>query len=217
MNNIVIINGSPKAKISVSKLLIDFLQTQFSPAAQVFQATQLLDKTLDSEEYRKILQADVLLLVFPLYIDALPAPLVKVLNTLEIIIKNTKPSKLPLLYAVVNCGFFEAQHNLLAIEILENFASRCGLNWMHGLAIGSGGLLLTFEDNSQGSVMKHIYDKLSELAQAINSQEKLPATKFVQPQIPRLIYTISGNISWKAAAKKRNTTTSLKARPHTKT
>ncbi len=214
MSKIVIINGSPKIKVSVSKMLIDFLQRQFSQPAPVFQATQLIEKLADRDELSALLQSDALLLVFPLYIDALPAPLVKLLNSLEALIAEEQPKKLPALYMLVNCGFFEAHHNFLAKEIVENFALACGFNWNNGLAIGCGGSLLTFATNCDSPVTQQIYKQLKELAQAIDTQQELQETKFIQPQMPRITYMLSGNLAWRKAAKKRNTRLSLKAKPH---
>lgn len=76
--NISIINGSPKLGKSTSELLIKYLLQEMGECnAQVFKSS------LQTTELAEIANSDVLVLVFPLYVDSIPAQLLQFLIVLE--------------------------------------------------------------------------------------------------------------------------------------
>lgn len=66
-----------------------------------------------------------LLLVFPLYADGLPSPLMGFLQELE----KDPPHNRPVISILINCGFLEPEQNDTAIRILRRFARRTGIPW----------------------------------------------------------------------------------------
>jgi hypothetical protein len=219
MNTIAVINGSPKKQDSASGMLINQIKSLMPTKIQIYQAVKLAEPQ-NQEWLEQILEADVLLIVTPLYVDSLPAPLIKTLTLIEqaaerVDAGNTRP--LPKVYAICNCGFFESEHNRLALTILENFATRAGMIWGYGLGIGGGGFIASLSDMSKGPAA-NVYAALCTLAQAmqdaIQDGSGREQNKFIIPKIPRFLYKYGGNRGWRQMAKKYGTRKSLRARPH---
>ena len=137
MNNIVAINGSPKTKNSASAMFINQIENFLETEITVYQAITLARQEDISIALTDILKADMLLIVFPLYVDSISAPLIKVLTLLEREVINTN-AQFPKVYAICNCGFYEDTHTRLALSIIENFSVRSGLPWGYGVGIGGG-------------------------------------------------------------------------------
>jgi hypothetical protein len=117
MNQIVAINGSPKAEGSVSGMFINQIEHILGTKITVYQATKLIRQERISAALSDILQAERLFIVFPLYVDSLPAPLIHLLTLIEQEAVNTS-ARLPTIYAICNCGFYEAEHTQLALHII---------------------------------------------------------------------------------------------------
>lgn len=131
--NISIINGSPKSGKSTSGLLIKYLLQEMGECnAQVFKCT------LQTTELAKIACSDVLVLVFPLYVDSIPSQLLQLLIILEEL-KNLNHDMM--VYCIVNNGFFEGTQNYVAIQQIKNWCAAADLNWGQGVGIGAGEML----------------------------------------------------------------------------
>ncbi len=212
MRRIVAINGSPKTK-GVSAMLLEQLGGRLQGKLEIEQAMKLL-KT--PEKLADILSADCLLIVYPLYVDALPAPLLKVLTLLEEAAQTVAQDQpLPKVYALCNCGYAEPQQISLSFKMLQHFCSRAGLTWQQGVAIGAGGFLQPkMKDLTKGPT-KPIAQALDALAKAVDGRE-VPSGQnvFTAPQIPLFIYKVGATLSWHIAARKNGASGKLKARPH---
>ncbi len=82
--------------------------------------------------------ADLVVLAFPLYIDALPALLTQALEVVRDRRRAHGTFRRQRLAAIVNSGFPEAHHNLPALAMCARFASAAGMEWAGGLAMGAG-------------------------------------------------------------------------------
>ncbi len=218
MTRIVAINGSPKAKESVSGLLIEKMEELLAVKIDVAQAVRLIrpEKAPETvlETIAGMLTADVLLLVFPLYVDSLPAPLIRLLTLLEQAAKSAR-APLPKVYAICNCGFYEAEHARLALRMARHFALRSGFPWGYGIGIGCGGLAYALSNNMGKGPAATLYTALCTLGQAIrdnNGSEREDV--FVTPKIPRFLYKLGGNMGWRQMAKANGVRDQLSARPH---
>lgn len=69
MSGMVAINGSPKAKDGASGALIGQMGRVLGVDIPVYQAVELLRRDDAMPALARMLEADVLLIVFPLYID----------------------------------------------------------------------------------------------------------------------------------------------------
>lgn len=102
--NISIINGSPKPGESTSGLLIKYLLQEMGECS-----TQVFGCTLQTIELAKIEGSDVLVLVFPLYVDSIPSQLLRLLITLE---ESKSLNHDMMVYCIINNGFFEGDPKL---------------------------------------------------------------------------------------------------------
>ena len=210
---IVAINGSPKPNESASGMLIQQIEDILHTNATVFSVRKLLDQK-EFAHFSAVLQdADVLLVVFPLYIDSLSAPLIKVLSLIEQ--EGRLQREVPLkVYAICNCGFYEAEHTRLALQMIERFAVRAGFNWGYGIGIGCGGMLLSLPGNLAKGPAANVHAVLRELCDEIAGTISGTQNVFVTPKFPRFLYKLSGNMGWNQMAKRNNVRTIIHARPH---
>jgi len=86
-------------------------------------------------------RASLLLLAFPLYVDALPYLVTKALAIIADHRQAQQQQSAQRLAAVVNCGFPETHQNSLALAICREFAAQSGIAWAGGLAFGAGGMI----------------------------------------------------------------------------
>ena len=81
---------------------------------------------------------DDAVLVFPLYADSLPVPLLRLFKELE----ACPPCRRPAVSVVVNCGFLEPFQNDIAVEMVRLFCRRNGYPFAAALEIASGEAIL---------------------------------------------------------------------------
>jgi len=215
MMKTVAINGSPKTKDSASGIFIDQIENILEAPLTVYQATQLIQRQDITETLSDILRADVLLFIFPLYVDSLPAPLIKVLTLIE---QTGTNGFAPKVYAVCNCGFYEAEHTRPALDIVRNFCDCAGLAWGYGIGIGGGGFVSSRGGNMSKGPTANVYSALRELGEVMQQGKVEKQNVFVRPKIPRFLYKLGGNFSWYLGwcqmAIKHGVGHSLWARPH---
>ena len=134
MGKIMIINGSPRAPRSNSKKYAELFAKYCHAPSEYFQITtknhlQLCEQI---EGFTEIL------LVFPLYVDGIPATLMSFLKTLE-----AKPPRIkPKVSVLINCGFIEPEQNNVAVKIIQYFCKEQGYPFGSVLRIGSGEAIL---------------------------------------------------------------------------
>lgn len=197
---VALINGSPKAANSASGYFADEFYKLLPESAQVslFSANQLEQADVS---LAPLFACDRWVFFFPLYVDAVPAHLLQLLTRIESESKNRETGVISV-YAVVNCGFYEAQQNRNALDIMQHFCDHCGLFWNYGIGIGAGG----FVGNSpevplQSPLKKPVFLSLKELAASLEEGEQPQANRFIGPRISRFLYRTFGDFSWKQDAK----------------
>jgi len=208
---ISVINGSPKMSGGISGLITNQMERHLNVSFDVYHAIKLI-KQIESqtEELAKILDCEVLLIIFPLYVDSLPAPLINLLGRIEKF--SSDVSLKPHVYAIVNCGFFEAKQNALALEMIRSFSLRAKLPWGYGIGIGGGGMLSSMGDNWSKGPASGIDKALNDMAISINSKES-KQNLFVKPKFPRILYMIAADLGMRRLAKK-NGVKNIRAKPY---
>ncbi|MCQ1530832.1 NAD(P)H-dependent oxidoreductase [Lutispora saccharofermentans] len=210
MKRVVAINGSPKSAESTSGMLIKILEEYIGTIVDTFQAVELIRREDAHKVIADILKADDLLIVFPLYVDSLPASLLKLLTQIEQAAKACG-SSLPTVYTICNCGFYEAEHNSLALKMTRTFVKRIGAGYGYGLGIGCGGVLAQMK---KGPV-DNVYAALRDMGDAITAENSKECEDvFVTPKMPRFLYKIGGNIGWRQMTRKNGVLKQIKAKPH---
>ena len=132
----VFINCSPKKRFCASSYFL-FLQRLFTGGQKV------TEKLRTPADHARILEQlkDARTVVFgvPLYVDGLPSHVLRFLEEMETFCRQ---NGLRLnVCCVANNGFIEGCQNEPLMQILENFCSRAGLNWIGGVGIGGGVML----------------------------------------------------------------------------
>ena len=196
---IIIINGSPKTLKSNSEILGNYLfpllkENNIKKYYSIY--FQLNDKTKN-----EIYNSDVLIFIFPLYVDGIPSNLLKLLIKFEkenIVRPETK------IYCIVNNGFYEGKQNFLALLHMKNWCKKVNAKWGQGIGIGSGELLPYLKNLKLGQgPLRNLEKTLNILSRNIltlNSDKNI----YITPNWPRSLYFIQGSISWILKARKNN-------------
>lgn len=133
MGKLIVLNGSPRPAVSNSKKYIALFERYYPGDIQVFNAL--------SKDYTRHLEAlrstNEILMVFPLYADALPVSLMGFLKAMEAV--RLVPLRV---HVLINCGFFEPEQNNIAIDMLRLFCEKNGFLFGSTLSIGSGEAIL---------------------------------------------------------------------------
>ena len=111
--------GSPKIKNGTSEALGNYVLAGLNKKGYSCEKLHILTMLKNDVQqlFKKVNDADVLILSFPLYVDSLPSPLIR---AFELIADNRKErgnSKRQNFISIVNCGFPEAFHNDTALRI----------------------------------------------------------------------------------------------------
>ena len=161
-------------------------------------------------------RAGVVLLSFPLYVDTTPY---LVTQALEVIAAHRAAAPAagdePLFAAICNCGFPEAHHCSLALEICEQFARQARLRWAGGLALGAGGAINGQRLQPKG-MTHNVAAALDQAAIALAAGEEIPAaaiSAMAQPMMPNSLYVMMGNLGWHMTARSNKAWLRLGARP----
>jgi multimeric flavodoxin WrbA len=198
----LMIVGSPKPGHSTSEKIGNYVLDRIRPhgwSHETANASRIDGKALVNMAEN----ADLILISYPLYVDALPAPLTK---ACEILVESLAISGKKIA-AIANSGFPEPKQNFSSLDILKSFSSQAGLEWIGGVAVGGGGALserkpMKLEEHG-GMAMK-LMKTLDLLASAIVAGKPFGAhlATVAQP-LPFWVYTVLGDYGWRSIAKKR--------------
>lgn len=198
---IAMINGSPKLGKSNSGFFLKKLENMISNEHEILHYN-INKRPLTSEQYSELCHMDALIFAFPLYIDAIPAHLFRMLITLEEYMKAEREKKI-YVYAIVNNGFYEGHQTHIAFEILQNWCLRSGLHFGQGIGQGAGEMMDFVEDVPLGhGPLKNLGKAMESLANSINSSSEGEIMLF-SPNFPRLGWKFIGtHFFWNVTAKK---------------
>lgn len=135
MGKIIILNGSPRAPKSNSKIYSQIFMKKTEEQNEYFN----ISKKNHLELCEKLDNFSDILFVFPLYADGVPVTLLNFLKTLE----NNPPKNKPVVSIMINCGFMEPEQNNVAVRIMEMFCKRNGYKLGSVLKIASGEAILS--------------------------------------------------------------------------
>ena len=178
----LLIVGSPKTnEPSTSGVLGGYLLDRLKERGWETESLTLRASLNRPEGERELLssveRARLILLVFPLYADALPYLVTK---ALAVIAAHGQASREPSqrLVGIVNSGFPETHQNSVALAICREFAAQSGFMWAGGLALGGGGMIggqpLTGAKRS-GPPVQHVIAALEMTAVALAEGLPVPA------------------------------------------
>ena len=139
MEKTVLINCSPKRKLSVSGFLMKC-------AGVLIRGRKEYLHLRTPADHGPILQAlkdaGKVVFVTPLYVDSVPSHMLPFMQEME---DFCRENGLRLkVYVIANNGFIEGRQNEPLMRVMENFCARSGLEWLGGIGIG-GGVMLNVE------------------------------------------------------------------------
>ncbi len=193
--NFLFLEGSPKTQGSASAY---FLESLKSALGKPHECTWHNARNGDAQETAEAIAAsDGLVVAFPLYVDGIPSHLLAFLEDLERHLRERGPGTR--VYALCNCGFFEARQTATALRIMRRWCAKAGLTWGQALSIGAGGMA-TMAPMGRGP-MASVGKALTDLAETM-IQGRQGEDRFIGPSFPRLLYRMGGNSGWISQARK---------------
>jgi multimeric flavodoxin WrbA len=227
----VLLVGSPRTRSSTSASLGAYLAGRLEERGVEVETIQLypvagaplrLERALDVVE-----AADLVVLAAPLYVDTLPAPVIRVLERLaarratQAAVVSAGPgaaaTRRATFTAIVNCGFPEAAHIAPALAVSAQFAAAAGFTWVGGLALGGGqGLVHGLPLDTVG-LAGHVRAALDLAADALARGDAIPAAAhqhLARPFVPARVYRAIGGIGWRMQARRWGVARTLDRRPY---
>ena len=139
MEKTVLINCSPKKKLSVSGFIMRCAGLMIRGGKEYFQLRTPADR---QPILNALKTAHKVVFVAPLYVDGVPSHMLPFLKEME---GFCRENGLCLkVYVIANNGFIEGKQNEPLMQVVENFCARAGLCWCGGVGIG-GGVMLNVE------------------------------------------------------------------------
>ncbi len=139
MEKTVLINCSPKRKLSVSGFLMRCTGMLIRGGKEYLQIRTPSDHQAVLQALRT---AGKVVFAIPLYVDGVPSHILSFMKKMEAFCReNGLRLKV---YVIANNGFIEGKQNEPLMQVMENFCTRSGLEWCGGIGIG-GGVMLNVE------------------------------------------------------------------------
>lgn len=134
MADVLILNASPRAPKSNSKRYAQLFTEQCSLSSETCQVT----RSNHLELCEMLGSCSQVLLVFPLYVDAIPVTLLNFFQTLE----QHPPKQKPTVSVLINCGFLEPHQNDVAVDMVKLFCKQNHYPFGSALQLASGEAIL---------------------------------------------------------------------------
>ncbi|MDR1877719.1 MAG: hypothetical protein LBQ84_08870 [Flavobacteriaceae bacterium] len=201
--NVALINGSSKlGQENNSKILLNFFEQKLIPHNTIFNYA-VNKNPLNEEQIRELFTMDVIVIAFPLYCDAPPSHLVKMMIQIEDYSKNNTISKNLHVYIIANNGFYEGKQNEIALEIMKNWCDRAGFIYGQGIGHGAGEMLPYIKNVPLGhGPLKNLGKALDEIIKNINNKQR-GENIFISPNFPYMLWRfMATNVFWNRRAKK---------------
>lgn len=190
MEKIWLINGSPRPPRSNSRLYAHIFEKYCHMPYQYIE----INKNNTLELCEQIKDATEILLIFPLYADSLPVPLLTFLKVLA----THLPENRPTISVLINCGFLEPRQNDIAVEMIHLFCDQHDFPFGSVLKIGSGEAIL------QTPFKFLVNRKIKKLAVSI--QRKQNQTFQVTMPLSKKMFIKASDVYWENYGKKNGVT-----------
>jgi hypothetical protein len=219
--NALLLIGSPKGENSTSASLGSYLISKLEEFGMKSEKAYI-HRLVTREEtvpslIKMINSSDLIILSFPLYVDSLPAPVIKAMELIKKERYISKSDKTQSFIAISNNGFPEASQNMTALQICKIFSEDCGFIWKGGIAVGGGGAISGIPLQERGGMVRNIVKGLDIVAQALKDGNDIPQETFdliSKNIIPSALYRFFGNFGWKLQARKHGAKKKLKEKPY---
>jgi NAD(P)H-dependent FMN reductase len=218
-----IFNGSPRGKNSNSSVIIRWLLENVSSDPSISTEEFSLANTAEHKAYAaQMAEADVSVIVFPLYADSMPGIVAAFIEELCPYTGKMKGKKLAF---EVHSGFLEANHSRYVEKYLQQLSRLLGADYMGTIITGDSEAIRLMPDTMQKK-RKALYNKIGESIFKNGIFDSKSAIKLVRTEkltgLRRLLYktvltTRFANMYWDSELKKNNAYEKRLARPYSDT
>ena len=196
---LLLIEGSPKLRASASSILMDGLRERLRDAE--IHTCAVKGAPVTGEVSAAFTAVDAVVLAFPLYVDGVPSHFLRFLTETEDVLREAEHK--PIVYALMNCGFYEGEQCAPALEMVQNWCLRAGVPFGGGLAVGAGGALTGLDAFAMGRGPKQTLGKeLEVLAERICAGQ-CAAPVCISLDMAWEDYQTMGERGWRKAAQKQ--------------
>lgn len=215
--------GSPKKSNSSSDSIGSYLLDKLSEDGYATDKLNILSSLKSNEDAETLLEAvnnaELIILTFPLYVDSLPAGVIKSFELIASHREKNKSTSVQRMIAIVNCGFPESLQTKIALDICRCFANSVGFKWAGSLGLSCGGVISGRPIKEQSGMLRNVIKSLDLTSKALVNNNPIPSEAkdlMAKQFIPSRLYTFIGNMGWKKAAKKNGCRGKIYARPYEK-
>jgi hypothetical protein len=134
--NILILNGSPKKRLSASRFFSNMLKIMLLGCNVT---EHLIRNNENNTIFECMKTADAVILSVPLYVDSIPSHVLRFLHAAEQFCKNNDCHFK--LYVISNSGFVAGHNNETHLDQYKCWCERSGIVYGGGLGIGGGVML----------------------------------------------------------------------------
>ncbi len=219
-NRVLLLVGSPRGPRSASESIGGYLADRLAAGGMAIERVRIGAQMPDEAALAAIraawARAGVVVLAAPLYVDCVPAQVIRVMEHLAVQPKDPAAAG-PRLVAVVNCGFPEAAQNDTALAIYRRFAAEVGCEWAGGFAIGMGGAMGRDGLDKAGWPARHVRRAMALAATALAEGRAVPdeAVRLARKKpLPRWLYLWLGTRFFRRAARENGVASRLADRPY---
>ena len=202
--------GSPRLEKSASYAMVSFLCSEFKKRGWMtdyfFSHRVWQNDDRFEELVTTIKKADLIVMTYPLYVDAIPAPLVKTLDNL--VRSKDVFSQSKTVMAIVNNGFPEPDQNVLSVQMIRVFTQKMDWKWAGGLMIGGGGIVSQMPIDEGRGPVKRVKEAFLLTAEGIINDGKVPldaSALLSKPLMNKWIYVRMAHLGWRRRARKLGT------------
>ncbi|MFX1438549.1 MAG: NAD(P)H-dependent oxidoreductase [Promethearchaeota archaeon] len=213
--------GSPKVENSTSASLGNYLISkleEFGMKSEKGFIHRLVNRKEKIQSlYEMIDRANLIILSFPLYVDSLPAPVIKAMELIKEERDRLESKKPKNFIAISQNGFPEGFQNTVALQICRTFAEDCGFIWKGGLALGQGGSIGGIPLLERGGMVRNVVKGLDITAQAMIDGKEIPQEAvdlFSKKFIPNFFYNSIVNLGWRLQKRKYGTKKKIREKPY---
>ena len=217
----VLLVGSPRGEKRASRALGKRLLAGIAERGAVVEIHSIYGAWASEAKMAALLDAvdaaKLVVFAFPLYVDHLPALVVRLCERIAARRGGQRPAARPRLAALVQCGFPETIQNQPAIDIMRRFAELAGFEWAGGLAMGMGGAVEGRLAGKPSGMLRNVVRGLDLAAAALAEGNPIPpeaVEAFGRSLMPTRLYFAVANLNWKRTARKTGRGIDLYARPY---
>lgn len=186
-----LISGSPKAKPSNSM----FFLNKIKPVLDEYSIFEL-KKHKHDEIIKSINDSDVIILVFPLYVDSPPSI---TLEFLDYIVDNKINLKEKQIYTIINCGFRDGNQNIIAANIISSWCKKINAKYSGSLLIGAGEVI---GNKKYKYISNKAMKELNKFSKIIKNKEITKEIVTTVDFLNNQLYCFFANLLWTNNGKK---------------